>query len=147
MASESNTQPIEEKVIGLLDELIPLTQHSDLTLYHYGYSPSRSTLYLEILPRSSSNWASTAYRFANQPNMKYDRDASVYGIDGQPRVSSDGNVWVRFKQPFLENSNVALQISSNQPSHHDAEMQLMKYYGLFQERQGLEPAEVFQKFL
>ena len=78
--------------------------------------------------------------------MKYDRDTSIYRIDGQPRVSYSGQVWVRFIGGFIEGSRVALNITAYLPSHEDAEEQLGRLYGMWQERDGLEPMEAFRKF-
>ena len=135
------------RVVELLNELTPLTHHSDLMVYPRFYQHSTDTLYLEIYPLSAPRWAETCYQFAKHPRMKYDRDSSVYGIDGQPRVSYAGNVWARFLTDFEGGSKVALHIWAQQPSHADAEEQLGRLYGLFLNRDNLEPIEVFRKFL
>ena len=130
----------------LMEEIYPLTQHNDLGILPVAYRPGEDTLYLEVMPRSGPKWAETAYGFAKQENMKYDRDYEVYGIDGQPRVSYSGLVYVRLKAPFLDGSKVVLNIWSQQPSHEEAEAQLSRLYALLHERDGLEPLEVFRKF-
>ncbi|MEW6664148.1 MAG: hypothetical protein AB1512_02860 [Thermodesulfobacteriota bacterium] len=130
----------------LLDEAYPLTQHNDIWVIPAGYSPEEDMLYLEVMPRSGTGWAESAYQFGRHEGMKYDPFMSGYGVDGQPRVSLCGQVWVRFVNRFLRNSRVSLHIWSQQPSHEDAEEQLARFYGLFREREGLEPIEVFRKY-
>jgi hypothetical protein len=116
-------------------------------VYPRFYKNSTDTLYMEIYPLLTPRWAETCYQFAKQEGMKYDRDSRIYGIDGQPRVSYDGNVWARFLTDFEDSSKVALHIWSEQPSHREAEEQLGRLYGMFLERDNLEPIEVFRKFL
>ena len=41
---------------------------------------------LDIIPVSPSRWADVVYNFSRHEGMKYDRDKSIYGIDGQPRL-------------------------------------------------------------
>jgi hypothetical protein len=116
-------------------------------VYPRFYHHSTDTLYLEIYPLSTPRWAETCYQFSKHPNMQYDRDSQVYGIDGQPRVSYSGNVWARFLSDFEDGSRVALHIWAQQPSHREAEEQLERLYGLFFLHDNLEPWEVFRKFL
>jgi hypothetical protein len=130
----------------LMKEVYPITQHNDIGVLPVGYSPEEDTLYLEVMPRSAPRWAETAYQFAKQEGMKYDRERSGYGIDGQPRVSYCGKAWVRFLTDFVGGSRVALHIWSQHPSHEEAEEQLVELYRLFKERDGLEPVEVFRKY-
>jgi hypothetical protein len=75
----------------LLDELASLAQHPDLSIFPRTYDPEGDTIYLDVMPRSGPKWAETAYQFSKN-GMKYDRDTSGYGIDGQPRVSYSGLV-------------------------------------------------------
>jgi hypothetical protein len=131
----------------ILNELVPLTYHSDIFVYPRYFDHETETLYMEILPCSSPRWAQTAYSFAKQPGMKYDRSTEVYYIDGQPRVSYDGLVWARYIGDFEDGSKVAFHIWSQQPSHREAEEQLSEFYGRFLEFDGLEPLEVLRKFL
>jgi hypothetical protein len=128
-----------------MKEIIPLTFHSDLYIVPHAYVPDSDTLHIDVMPRSPAKWAETAYRFGSQ-NTKYDRSFRLFGIDGQPRVNFSGLVWVRYLSDFLDDSKVGMNIWSQQPSHYKAEEQLMKLYGLFQERDGLEPIEVFRKY-
>lgn len=136
----------ESRICWLLKELSPLTQHSGLYISPHTYESRDDILHLEISPRSSQEWARTAYRFAKHDGMTYDRDSTVYGIDGQPRVSLSGLVWARYIGHFEDGSRVAFHISSLQPSHREAEEQLSELYGLFRERDGLEPVEVFERY-
>jgi hypothetical protein len=130
----------------LMHELEPLTQHPDLWFYPYAYNPIIDSLSIEVMPQVRVNWAETAYRFSKMGNMKYDQPSNAYRIDGQPRVSYSGLVWVRYICDFVDNSKLVFHILSEQPSHEEAEEQLGRFYGLFRERDGLEPIEVFKKF-
>ncbi|MFX0117717.1 MAG: hypothetical protein ACFFB3_24445 [Candidatus Hodarchaeota archaeon] len=138
---------IDSRIYWLLDELLPLSYHSDLTVAPHAYDPRSDTLYVNANPKIAAKWAETAYQFGKDAGVKYDRYHSVYGIDGQPRVSGSGLVWVRFVSPFEDDSSIGLHVWSRQPSHCQAEEQLGKYYAMFLERDGLEPMQVFQKFL
>ena len=93
------------------------------------------------------SWARTAYKFSKMGNMKYGRAEGPYPIDGQPRVSYSGLVWARYVGDFVDGSKVSFNVLSEQPSHEDAEEQLTELYGRFLELDGLQPAEVFRKFL
>jgi len=130
----------------LLDDLRPLEQHPDIDIYFNAYCIDEDTIYLDVIPRSESRWAETAYRFGKQEGMQYDRSPGIYGVDGQPRVSYDGLVWARYIGDFLDGSKVAFHVYSEQPSHRDAEEQLTELYRLFSERDGLEPIEVFKRY-
>lgn len=130
----------------LIEELGPLKQHPDIEIYEPFYSYDRDILYVDVAPRSPPKWAKTAYKFASHEGMKYDRDSSVYGIDGQPRVSYSGLVWARCIEDFLDGSKVAFHIFSEQPLHREAEEQLAKLYSIFRERDNLEPMEVFRRY-
>ncbi|MBI4775962.1 MAG: hypothetical protein HY788_17615 [Deltaproteobacteria bacterium] len=141
---EAERRAAEEKLSGLLRDLYPLTQHSELYVYPAVYVPENDTLYVEVTPRSTINWARVAYQYAKEEEMLYDRDRGPYGIDGQPRVSYGGLVWVRYITDF-EGSKVALQIWAQQPSHRQAEEQLADFYRLFREHEGIEPIRVFQR--
>jgi hypothetical protein len=99
------------------------------------------------MPRSPPKWAETAYKFGKEDKVSYDRSYKIYGIDGQPRVSYSGLVWVRYIAPFEDNSRVGFNIWSLHPSHEQAEAQLGSYYGLWKFRDGLDPFEVMTKFL
>ncbi len=138
---------VQQRILWLMDEIRPITQHNDLDILPLGYSKDEDILYMDVIPRSDPKWAETAYRFAKQDGMKYDRDSGIYGIDGQPRVSYSGQVWARYIGQFLDGSRVAFHVWSQQPSHEDAEDQLGRFYGMFRERDGLEPIDVFRKFL
>jgi len=142
----SREEKIQKRVNQLLSELKPLFQHSDILVTPSHYNQALDTLCLEVIPRSPISWAKTAYKFASQEDMKYDRDSQVYGIDGQPRVSYSGQVWARYVSSFVDSSKVAFHIWSQQPSHAEAEEQLAKLYGIFKERDGLEPMEVFRTY-
>jgi hypothetical protein len=86
---------IKGRAISLVKALAPIAQHPDLYVYpNYAafYDPDSDILYMNVYPACPVNWAGTTYRFAKQPGMKYDRSWMPYGIDGQPRVSSDGRV-------------------------------------------------------
>jgi hypothetical protein len=110
-----------------------------------GYDKGRDSFHLSVRPKSAPMWAETAYKFSEE--AKYDRSFNVHGIDGQPRVSYSGLVWARYISDFMDGSKVVLNVESQQPSHSKAEEQLMRLYGKFQERDGLEPMEVFRKFM
>ncbi len=88
------------------------------------------------MPRVGPHWARVAYQFAGHEGSKYDRASHIYGIDGQPRVSYDGLVFVRYIGDFLDGSKVAFHIWNQQPSHEDAEEQLGNLYALFLEKEG-----------
>jgi hypothetical protein len=75
-----------------------------------------------------------------------DRDAGLYGINGQPRGSYSGLAWTRYITPFLDGSKTGTNVWSQQPSHSDAEYQLGKFYGMLEYVDGLEPLEVFRKY-
>ena len=137
---------INERVEWLFDEVSPLAYHSDLIIEPHAYLPDIDTLHIDVIPRSPAKWAKTAYEFGSQ-GMKYDRSFRIFGIDGQPRVDFSGMVWVRYVSDFLDGSKVAMNIWSEQPSHNYAERELMKYYGLWKARDGLEPMDVFRRFL
>jgi hypothetical protein len=150
LKERAERQKTRDRALGLEKDLAPLFQHPDLYVYfsHMGfYDPDSDIAYVNVYPRCPVNWASTAYRFAKQPGMKYDRRMMPYGVDGQPRVSSDGRVWVRYMGDFEDGSRVGLHIWSWQSSHQEAEEQLARLYGLFMERDGLEPVEVFRKYM
>jgi hypothetical protein len=142
-----NDNEIQSRIDWLLDEIAPLTQNCNLGVYPHAYDPEVDTLYLDVTPRIQSKWFETAYQFAKHENMKYDRSYKIYGIDGQPRVSYSGLVWVRYLSPFEDGSNVGLNIWSQQPSHVDVEAQLGLYYSLWKERHDMEPIDVLQKFI
>jgi hypothetical protein len=78
--------------------------------------------------------------------MRYDKNSGIYGTDGQPRVSFSGLTWVRYITDFVDGSKVTLHIWSDQKTHEAAEAQLSRFYGLFQEKDGLGPLEVFRKY-
>ena len=137
---------VGQRVLLLVNAAYPLSQHNDFHASPFSYDPQDDVLYLDIIPRPRSRWADVAYGFSQHEGMKYDRDTSIYGIDGQPRVSYSGLVWVRFIGDFIYGSRVALNIVAPQPSHSDAEEQLGRLYGIWQERDGLEPMEAFRKF-
>ena len=130
----------------LLVDLIPLSHHNDFKIAPDVYDEETDTIHFEVRPRSSPEWAKMAYKFAKQEGMKYDRNTRVYDIDGQPRVTFSGDVWVRYVGDFLDGSKVAFHIWSQQPSHRDAEEQLLELYGRFMEFDGLSPPEVFKKY-
>jgi hypothetical protein len=138
---------VQQRILWLMDEIYPITQHSDLGVLPLGYDAEGDILYMDVMPRSGPKWAETAYQFAKQGGMKYDRDSGVYGIDGQPRVSYSGQVWARYVGNFLDGSRVAFNVWSQQPSHREAEEQLGRLYGLFKSNDGLEPIDVLRKFL
>ena len=95
---------VQQRILWLMDEIRPMTQHNDLGILPLGYSKDEDILYMDVIPRSGPKWAETAYRFAKQDGMKYDRDTSIYPFDGQPRVSYSGGVWVRFIGDFMDGS-------------------------------------------
>jgi hypothetical protein len=130
-----------------MDELYPLTQNNDFHIFLVGYNLESDTLYLEIEPRVPHHWADVAYQFSQQEGMKYDRDTAIYPVDGQPRVSYSGLVWVRYKGDFEGGAKVALSIQSELPSHSDAEEQLARFYGLYKDRNGQEPIDVLRRYL
>lgn len=136
-----------ERIEMLLGELFPITQHSDLVVFPTSYNKKTDTLYTQVQPASPPKWAYTAHEFANHEGMKYDRDSEAFRVDGQPRVGGPGLVWVRYVGPFVDGSRVGLHIWSQQPSHEEAEQQLSELYGRFMELDGLEPIEVFRKFM
>lgn len=140
-------EKVRERIDWLMEEIAPVMQHADIDVIPRCYNIDLDTLYLDVSPGSGPEWASTAYEFAKHEGMKYDREPGDYGIDGQPRVSYSGLVYARYVGPFLDGSRVGFNIWSQQPSHRDAEEQLMRFYGLFRERDGLEPLEVFRKYL
>lgn len=109
-----------------------------------GYDPEIETIYIEVIPRCPVNWARTAHHYAKHDGMVYDRDWGPYGIDGQPRVSSGGLVWVRYRSDF-GGWNATLHIWAQQPSHREAEEQLGRFYGMFEERDGIDPIDVFRR--
>ena len=136
---------IRERITYLFNEIYPITQHNDFEILPTAYDAVRDIFYIEVMPVSAPEWARVAYEFS-RGGIKYDRGSDVFGIDGQPRVSYSGQVWVRYIGDFEDGSRVAFHICSQQPSHSDAEEQLSRLYGLWQERDGLEPIEVFRKF-
>ena len=138
---------IQSRIDWLLDEISPLTYHSDILIAPHAYLPDSDTLHLDVMPRSPPKWAETAYKFGKDEKVSYDRSYKIYGIDGQPRVSCSGLVWVRYIAPFEDNCRVGLNIWSLHPSHEQAEAQLGSYYGLWKFRDGLDPFEVMAKFL
>jgi hypothetical protein len=130
-------------------ELSPFGQHGDVIItpdWRNIYNPKTDTFRMIVIPRCAVNWAETAYKFAKQPGMKYDREREPYGIDGQPRVSSSGGLWVRYIGNFEDGSRVTFHIWSRQPSHGEAEEQLSRLYAFFKERDGLEPMHVFKAY-
>ena len=142
-----NKQEIQARINWLLDELAPLSYHSDILISPHAYIPESDTIYLNVVPKSPAKWAETAYSFCQDNDFKYDRSHRLYGIDGQPRVSSDGFVWVRYIWDFLDGSKVGMNIWSQQPSHSAAECELGNYYRLWQCEHGMEPVDVLRKFL
>lgn len=60
--------------------------------------------------------------------MKYDLGTSIYGIDGQPRVSGSGGVWVRFIGDFIDGSKIIMNIKTQHSSYPDADEQLGSLY-------------------
>jgi hypothetical protein len=139
-------EKIDQRIDWLLRELRPLQQHPDIFIYPNSYDADRDTMYFEVQPRTGTNWSETAYRFA-QDCMKYDRGSHIFGIDGQPRVSYSGFVWARYIGDYEDGSKVAFHIFSEQPSHREAEEQLGRLYSLFMERNGLEPMDVFGRYI
>ncbi|UCG04922.1 MAG: hypothetical protein JSV83_13430, partial [Desulfobacterales bacterium] len=115
---------IQSRIDWLLDEIAPLTYQSDFDVAPHAYLPDSDTLYLDVRPRSASRWAQVAHDFGHHEYMKFDRSYKIYGIDGQPRVSYSGLVWVRYIAPFEDNCRVGLNIWSLHPSHEQAEAQL-----------------------
>ena len=140
-------QDARKRLDRLLSSLYPMAMHNDLEIYPRGYDVEADVLYLDVMAASFPMWADVAYEFANHEGMKYDRNYDVYGIDGQPRVSYSGLVWVRFLGDFEDESRVGMHIWSQQPSHIQAEEQLARYYSHFLERDGLEPMEVLMLYL
>ena len=134
-----------ERITHLFNEIYPITQHNDFEILPTAYDAESDIFYIQVIPISAPEWARVAYEFS-KGGMKYDRESNVFGIDGQPRVSYSGRVWVRYIGDFEDGSRMAFHIWSQQPSHSDAEEQLSRFYGLWQERDGLEPIEVFRKF-
>lgn len=137
----------EQRAIKLGWQVVPLSYHDDLYVIPHSYDYINDILNIDVMPKSAPKWAETAYQFAKHGNMKFDKRYQPYGVDGQPRVATNGVVWVRFITPFVERSQAALHIWSRQPNHAAAEIQLMKFYRLFQKRDGLEPIDVFRKYL
>ena len=133
-----------QRITSLFDEIYPITQHNDFEILPTAYDAESDIFYIEMMPVSAPEWARVAHEFSKN-GMKYDRRNDVFGIDGQPRVSYSGRVWVRYIGDFEDGSRVAFHIWSQQPSHRDAEEQLSRFCGLWQERDGLEPMEVFRK--
>ena len=138
-------EEIHSRINWLIGEIFPLTMHDDLVVSPQAYDKGTDTFHLDVMPQSAPLWADTAYHFAK--GAKYDNDYNVHGIDGQPRVSYSGLVWVRYISDFLDGSRVAFHVWSKQPSHKHAEQQLSNLYGLFQGLDDLEPIEVFRKFM
>lgn len=136
---------IDKRVNWLLDEISPLTYHSDFDVAPHAYLPDSDTLHINVIPKSPSRWAYIAHEFGCH-DVKYDRSHRVFNVDGQPRVDYSGMVWVRYVGDFLDGSNVAMNIWSRQPSHYMAERELAKYYGIWKERHDMEPIDVFRKF-
>ena len=137
---------IQGRINQMLEELGPLADSEDYITYPHSYRPESDTLYLEVMPYAPSEWADIAYDFSERQGMKYDRDCSIFGIDGQPRVSYSGLVWVRFVSPLKNGATLGQHIWANLWTHDQAEDQLCKYYGKFK-KDGLEPMDVFKKFL
>ena len=142
-----NQEKTQARISWLLDELKPVSEHEDYGASPSIYTPDTDIIYLDIMPYAPSEWADIAFEFAHKDGMKYDRDSSAYGIDGQPRVSFSGLVWVRFLGDFKDGANVGYNIWSDLWTPEQAENQLARYYRLFQERDGLNPVEVFREYL
>jgi hypothetical protein len=122
---------IQERISWLLEELRPMADSEDYMAYPHSYKPENDTLYLEIMPYAPSEWADIAYDFANKDGIKYDREYSICGIDGQPRVSYSGLVWVRFVSPFKDGATLGQNIWADLWTHDQAEDQLTRYSGSF----------------
>ena len=135
-----------QRITTLFNEISPITQHNDFEILPTAYDAERDIFYIEVMPVSAPEWARVVYEFSKN-GMKYDRRSDFFGIDGQPRVSYSGQVWARYIGQFLDGSRVAFHVWSQQPTHEEAEEQLVRLYGLFKEREGLEPIDVFKKYL
>ena len=134
----------------LADDLYPISGHSEFVIKPHDYDAEIDTIHMLVMPKSACNWAKTAFKFGRQEGMKYDRSNKVHHHDGQPRVMiTEKNFWnvARFIGDFEDRSKVALEIFSQQPVHYDAERQLGKYYAFWKVVDGLEPIEVFRKFV
>ena len=134
----------------LLEELYPLAYHSDIYIGPYLFDCRRDKVCMHVKPRMASAWAETAYKFGKQEGMKYDKSNETYSHDGQPRVmTTKDNFYdvIRFIGDFEDNSKVSFEIFSEQPSHYEAERQLAKFYCLWKFVDGMEPIDVFRKFL
>lgn len=97
--------------------------------------------------KNRARWFEAAYDIGNHDGIKYDKDWTLYGIDGQSLCSYFGLVWARYIGDFLDNSKVGLNVMAQRPNHREAELQLAMLYGLLKDQDGLEPFEVFRKFL
>jgi len=145
----------EEFALYMIDQtlegLTPLFQHSDFTYGFTGFDEEDGTISILMKVRSAPKWADAAYEYGHHENMKYDKPRKFFqGIDGQPRVFVTNDKFynaIRYKAPFLYKSNVSLNIWAEQPTHYDAERQLGKYYALWKVADGLEPIDVFRKFI
>lgn len=62
-----------KRILWLMDEIRPLTQHNDIGVYPLAYSPKEDALCLDIVPRSSPEWAKIAYKFAHHPGVNTTR--------------------------------------------------------------------------
>ena len=141
-----NHEEAQARINWLMDELAPISGHSDIYVSPHAYDPKSDTVYLNAAVRPPVKWADAAYKISKDNDFKYDRDFKVYGLDGQPRVSSDGLVWVRYVGDFLDGSTVGMNVWTRETSHHNAEVQLLRLYKLFRENDGLETMDVVRKF-
>ena len=115
----------EQRAIKLGREIVPLSYHNDLYVMPHSYDYINDILNVDVMPFSAPKWSEIAYQFANHDNIKFDKRYQPYRVDGQPRVATNGVVWVRFITPFIDRSRVALNIWSKQPNHATAEIQLL----------------------
>jgi hypothetical protein len=137
---------MKQRIADLARIAVPLAENEDYLVTLNSYIPDSDTLYIDVMPYAPSEWADIAYDFSKKPGMKYDRSHESFGMDGQPRVSYSGIVWVRFVSPFEDGTTLGQNIWADMWTHAQAEDQLSRYYGKFME-DGLEPMEVFKKFL
>jgi len=138
-ASSPKFQPI-------LESLEIMSQQNDLKTAVMAAWEEETGLVIGIDPARWAQYACLTVGSLMDMGFTYAPFNHFFGIDGQPRVSYTGNVWLTMAG-FVDGVEVILHVITDLGSHALAEYELLRFYSLVKERLCLEPLDLFRKMI
>jgi len=130
----------------ILETFRVLDQQNDLRITVMAVWESEKGIVLFIDPLRWAQYAFLTVSSLMALGFTYTPFNRFFEIDGQPRVSYTGNVWLTVGG-IINDLEVILHIISDLGSHALAENELLRFYSLIKERLGMEPIDLFRKML